>query len=156
MNSDTLRKVLVIIAIIAVIAINILANVLPLNGLNTGEISDRCDIYFVPAGYVFSIWGLINLGLIAYGIFQALPAQKENPRLCWIAAPLLIGSLANTVWLFLWHYEVFHITLAATQAILVSLIVIYLRLDIGRAKVSRGELWSVHIPLAFIQVGLPW
>ena len=58
MNKDTLRQVAVILGIIAVITINILANALPLNGLDTGEISDRFDIYFVPAGYVFSIWGL--------------------------------------------------------------------------------------------------
>ena len=148
MNKDTLRQVLVIIAIIAVIAINILANALPLNGLNTGEISDRFDIYFVPAGYVFSIWGLIYLGLIAYGIFQALPAQKENPRLRRIAVPFLISCLANIVWLFLWHYEVFLFTLAAMLVILVSLIMIYLRLDIGCTKVTRGELWSVHIPFS--------
>ena len=50
MNKDTLRQALVILALIAVIGINILANTLPLNGLNTGEISDRFDIYFVPAG----------------------------------------------------------------------------------------------------------
>ena len=81
MNKDTLRQLLVVLGVIAVIVVNILANALPLNGLDTGEISDRFDIYFVTAGYVFSIWLPIYLGLIAYAIFQALPAQKENPRL---------------------------------------------------------------------------
>jgi hypothetical protein len=148
MNKDTLRQVLIVLSVIAVIAINILANALPLNGLNTGEISDRFDIYFVPAGYVFSIWSLIYLGLIAYAIYQALPAQKENPRLRSIAAPFLLSCLANVVWLFLWHYEVFLFTLAAMLTILFSLIAVYLRLDIGRAQVSRGEQWSVHIPFS--------
>jgi len=55
MNRDTLRQVLVVLAVIAVIVVNIIAVALPLNGLKTGEISDRFDIYFVPAGYVFSI-----------------------------------------------------------------------------------------------------
>ncbi len=148
MNKDTLRQVLIVLAVIAVIVINILANALPLNGLNTGEISDRFDIYFVPAGYVFSIWGLIYLGLLAYAIFQALPSQKENPRLRSIGLPFILSCLTNITWLFLWHYEVFLFTLAAMLAILLSLIVIYLRLDIGRAQVSRGELWSVHIPFS--------
>ena len=80
MNKDTLRQVLVVLAVIAVIAINILAVTLPLNGLDTGEISDQFDIYFVPAGYVFSIWSVIYLGLIAYAIFQLLPAQRGDPR----------------------------------------------------------------------------
>jgi hypothetical protein len=148
MNKDTLRQVLVILALIAVIGINILANTLPLNGLNTVEISDRFDIYFVPAGYVFSIWSLIYLGLIAYAIFQALPSQKENPRLRSIGYLIVFSCLANITWLFLWHYEVFLFTLPAMLAILLSLIAIYLRLDVGRAQVSRAELWCVHIPFS--------
>ncbi len=57
---------------IATIAVNGLANALPINGQTTGEVSDRFSVYFVPAGYVFSIWGLIYLGLIAYAIYRAL------------------------------------------------------------------------------------
>jgi hypothetical protein len=80
MNRDTLRQLLVIIADFATIIFNITANALPLNGLNTGELSDRSKIFFVPAGFVFSIWGLRYLGLITYAIYQGLPAQRENPR----------------------------------------------------------------------------
>jgi len=148
MNRDTIRQVLVVLGVIAVIVVNILANALPLNGLNTGEISDRFDIYFVPAGYVFSIWLLIYLGLMAYAIFQALPAQKENPRLRSIGYLFLLSCLANIIWLFLWHYEVFLFTLVAMLILLLSLIAIYLRLDVGRVRVSRGEKWFVHIPFS--------
>jgi hypothetical protein len=148
MNRDTLRQVLVVLAVIAVIAVNIIAVALPLNGLDTGEISDRFDIYFVPAGYVFSIWSLIYLGLIAYGIFQALPAQKENPRLRSTGYLFVFSCLANIIWLFLWHYEVFNFTLVAMLAILLSLIGIYLRLDVGRVQVSTGEKWCVNIPFS--------
>ena len=63
-----------------------MANALPFNGQTTGEISDRFQVYFVPAGYVFSIWGLIYLGLLAFAVFQALPAQRDNPRLEFIDA----------------------------------------------------------------------
>lgn len=148
MNRDTLRQSLVLIAAIGTIIFNILANALPLNGLNTGEISDRFQIFFVPAGYVFSIWGLIYLGLIAYGIYQALPAQRENPRLRNIGYLFILSCLANVAWLFLWHYEVFEFTLIAMLVLLVSLIAIYLRLDIGRAEVSTGERWTVHVPFS--------
>lgn len=148
MNKDTLRQVIVILAVVAVIAVNILAVALPLNGLNTGEISDRFDIYFVPAGYVFSIWSLIYLGLIVYAIFQVLPAQKENSRLRSIGYIFVFSCLANITWLFLWHYEVFLFTLVAMLALLLSLIAIYLRLDVGHVKVSAGEKWSVHIPFS--------
>ena len=63
------HQILTVIATLGTIAINALANILPLNGLDTGEISDRFEIFFVPAGYVFSIWGVIYLGLLAYTIY---------------------------------------------------------------------------------------
>ena len=148
MNKDTFRQVLVVLAVIAVFAVNIIAVALPLNGLDTGEISDRFDIYFVPAGYVFSIWSLIYLGLIAYAIFQALPGQKENPRLRSTGYLFVFSCLANIIWLFLWHYEVFHFTLVAMLALLLSLISIYLRLGVGRVQVSTGEKWCVQIPFS--------
>jgi benzodiazapine receptor len=148
MNRDTLRQVLVIIAAFATIIFNIAANALPLNGLNTGELSDRFNIFFVPAGYVFSIWGLIYLGLIAYAIYQVLPGQRENPRLRSIGYLFILSCLANIAWLFLWHYEVFEFTLIAMGVLLLSLIAIYLRLDIGRGEVSNAEKWAVHVPFS--------
>ena len=70
MNKHLLRQLAVILALAATIVVNGLANALPLNGLQTGEISDRFQVFFVPAGYVFSIWGLIYLGLILYAVYQ--------------------------------------------------------------------------------------
>ena len=55
MKKDTVRQILVIVATIATIVVNGLATSLPLNGLTTGEISDRFEVYFVPAGYVFGL-----------------------------------------------------------------------------------------------------
>lgn len=147
-QNSLLKPVLVIVAVLATIVVNILANALPINGLNTGEISDRFDILFVPAGYVFSIWGLIYLGLIAYAIYQVLPAQRDNPRLQAIAWPVIISSVANIIWIFLWHYQVFALTLVAMVALLLSLIIVYQRLGIGKVKVSRQEFWFVHVPFS--------
>lgn len=148
MNRDTLRQILVLAAAFGTVIFNIVASALPLNDLNTGDISDRFQIFFVPAGYVFSIWALIYIGLIAYGIYQVLPAQRENPRLRSIGYLFILSCLANITWLFLWHYEVFEYTLVAMLVLLVTLIAIYLRLDIGRSKVSNAEKWAVHIPFS--------
>jgi hypothetical protein len=148
MNSNKLKQLYVILALLATIVINGLANALPLNGLQTGEISDRFEVYFVPAGYVFAIWGLIYLALIAYAGYQALPAQRQNPKLQAIAYLFVGSAVANIVWLFLWHYEVFPLTIFAMLAILACLIAIYLKLDIGRAQVSAGEKWLVHVPFS--------
>jgi len=145
---DRQRQIAVVLTVLVTITINVLANALPLNGLNTGEISDRFQVYFVPAGYVFSIWGLIYIGLIAFAIFQALPSQRENPRLrstgWWIA----LGGIANSVWIFFWHYELFPLTLIAMLVLLATLIITYLRLGTGRTKVSTAETWAVRVPFS--------
>jgi hypothetical protein len=147
-NKNIVRQILVVIATLATISVNALANALPINGMSTGDISDSFDVYFVPAGYVFSIWGLIYLGLLAYTVYQALPAQRENPGLQKIGYLYIGSSLANIAWIFLWHYEIFPLTLVAMLVILFLLILIYLRLDICKAQVSRAEKWLVHIPFS--------
>ena len=81
MNKNTVRQVVNVLATLLTIVVNGLANGLPLNGQTTGEVSDGLKNYFTPAGYVFSIWGLIYLGLIAFAIYQVLPAQRDNPLL---------------------------------------------------------------------------
>jgi len=142
---DTLRQIAVALTIMATIVVNILADALPINGLGTGQISDMFKVYFVPAGYVFSIWGLIYLGLIAFAVFQALPAQRENPRMRNTGWWICLGGLANMAWIFLWHYEMFALTVVAMLVLLATLIVTYLRLGIGRTKVSRAERYTTQL-----------
>lgn len=145
---DGIRQVSVILSILITLVVNTLANALPLNGLNTGQISDRFHVYFVPAGYVFSIWGLIYIGLIVYCLFQALPAQRNNPRLRDTGWWIVLGGLANSAWIFLWHYEQFPLTLIAMFTLLGSLIITYLKLGTGKKTVPKGETWFVQIPFS--------
>ncbi len=81
MSKDTLRQIVVVLATAATIGVNGLASTLSLNGQTTGEISDRFEVFFVPAGYVFSIWGLIYLVLLVYYVFQAPSAQAQDGKL---------------------------------------------------------------------------
>jgi len=148
MRKDIIGQWINVLAVVATVVVNALANILPLNGLNTGEISDRFQVYFVPAGYVFSIWGLIYLGLAAFAVYQALPSQRDNARLRNIGYLFAVSCVANITWLFLWHYEVFSLTLFAMLGILLTLIVIYLRLGTGRTKVSAAERWFVQVPFS--------
>ncbi len=148
MKKDTVRQIVNVVAVLATIGINGLANALPLNGLTTGEISDRFDVYFVPAGYVFSIWGLIYLALAAFAVYQALPSQRDNPRLRRVGYLFALSCVANVAWLLLWHYEVFSLTIVAMVALLVLLIAIYLRLGIGRDAIPPAERWLVRLPFS--------
>ena len=145
---NSLRQIIVIIVVLGTIIINILADALPINGLNTAKISDSFHVYFVPAGYVFAIWGLIYIGLLTYAVYQALPAQKDNPRLQATGWWVVMGGFANSMWIFLWHYELFVGTLAVMVILLASLIATYLSLGIGRTKVSQMETWMVRVPFS--------
>lgn len=145
---DYLRQFAVIVVTLATIAINGLATSLPLNGQSTGEISDRFPSLFTPAGYVFAIWSVIYLGLLAYMVYQALPSQRTNPRLRSIGWPYVVSGIANSVWIFLWHYNLFPLSLVVMLVLLLSLIVVYQRLTPWRASASTAERWTVHIPFS--------
>jgi translocator protein len=148
MKRDTVRQSVVVLAIVVMVAVNALANALPINGRGTGEISDSFSTYFVPAGYVFSIWGLIYLGLAAYAVYQALPRQRENPRLRRVGPLVVLSSVANAVWIFLWHYEQFVLTLLVMLLLLVSLILTYLWLGTGKTSAPVAERWLVRLPFS--------
>lgn len=153
MKKGTLLRAGNVIIFLATTVINGLANTLPLNGLETGEISDRFEIFFVPAGYVFSIWGIIYLALAGFAVYQALPGQRDNEKVNRIGVWFILSSVANIIWLFLWHYEVFSFTLVAMVAILIALIVIYLRVEVGRGNPSLAERVFIQLPF---QIYLGW
>ena len=90
----------------------------------------------------------IYLALAGFVIYQLLPAQRQNPGLRRIGYWFVISCLANGIWIFLWHYEYFALTLVAMLALLISLIQIYLRLDIGRWKASTSERFFIHLPFS--------
>jgi hypothetical protein len=148
MSKDTLRQSANLLSVILALTINVLASALPLNGQNTGEISDRFQAFFVPAGYVFAIWFLIFVGWIAFAIFQFLPAQKENPRLRELGYWFALSGVFNAAWLFCWHYNLFGLSVLVMLILLGTLIVSYLKLDVGRTAVSTGEKWAVDVPLS--------
>lgn len=143
---DTLRQTVNLITVILALAVNILASTLPLNGQNTGEISDRFQVYFVPAGYVFAIWGVIYLGWIAFVVFQLRPSQKESPRLRRLGYWFALSNIANAAWLFCWHYNLFGLSVLVMLALLGLLIASYLSLNVNRIPVPPLERWSVDIP----------
>ena len=137
-----------ILTFLVTLAVNFLATSLPLNNLTTKEISDSFNIYFVPAGYVFSIWGLIYLGLISFIIFQSLPKNRENEHISQIGIWFAVSNLANALWLISFHYQQFALALGFMLVLIISLIAIFLRLDIGRVKVSASENWQVNVPFS--------
>lgn len=138
---------LVILSIAGTIVVNGLANALPINGQMTGEISNRLDVLFTPANYVFAIWGVIYLGLILFAVEQALPLEKGNPRLQRARPWLAASGLANIAWIFLWHYEQFPLTLVAMVALFLTVVQTYRQLEVGVTPVSGRERWLLQVPI---------
>ncbi len=149
-DRDILRQALNLVAILAAFGINVLANVAPINGLTIGDISNTFfrEVLITPANYAFAIWGVIYLGLIAFGVYQVLPAQRQNTSLRRMGYLLVLACLAQIAWVFFFQYRLFTLSLVAMLAILLPLIGVYLQLGIGSERVSRQEKWLIHIPLS--------
>ncbi len=147
-QNDTQRQIAVISGLTMVLIVNALANILPINGVTTGDLSDQYDVFFVPAGYVFSIWAVIYSFLIAYIVYQALPSQKTNQLHRRIAPWFLVSCVANAGWILAWHYQFVTVSLILMLVILGTLLAIYLTLGTGQYKVTRGEQVFMRVPFS--------
>ena len=143
-----ITRILNLVSILAAIVVNGLANILPINNLLTGEVSDSFGALFTPAGYVFAIWGVIYLSLTVFAVYQVLPAQKDNTRIDRIGIWFILANLFNGAWIFAWHYLQFSLSLLFMLGLLVSLLVIYQRLKIGISTSSPIERWLVDMPFS--------
>jgi hypothetical protein len=61
---------------------------------------------------------------------------------------VVLGGLANSTWIFLWHYQQFVATLGAMLILLATLIAVYLGLRSGQRKVSMAETWTARVPFS--------
>jgi len=146
MRSDSLRQLVTVLSFLVTLTVNAAANALPINGQTTASISDRFAVHVIPAGYVFAIWGVIYVLLAAFTTWQALPRNREDDTLRalgWL--PALSGAL-NTVWLLLFQYEMFALTVPVMLALLVTLIAIHLRLWEHRDALHGTTYWTVRAP----------
>ena len=151
MATRLIQRIVNPLALAATIVMNALASLLPLNGRTTGEISDSFSLVFVPAGYVFSIWGLIYLAVVGFAVFQALPTQQSNPRVAATGWWFALSCVANGLWIVFWHYGLYPLTLVAMLTLLASLIAIYIRINpssAGQRAVDAPTRWLVQAPFS--------
>ena len=130
-------------AFAVMILLNVLSNALPINGQSMPEISAKYPSLFTPAGFTFSIWGVIYLALLVFVVWQALPAQRNDAKLAAISLPFKINCLMNALWLIAWHFDLVELSLVLMFAILGTLILIYRRL------ISKADIvpFSRHLVL---------
>jgi hypothetical protein len=149
MHKNLILKILATISFVAMVTVNIMANALPINNRNTGQISDSYANLFAPAGITFAIWGLIYLLLLGFVIYLFFPfsknkAPKKEELLKKINIYFIATSLANIVWIFSWHYDLISISVL----LMLSLLYFLIRIAdiIRKEKLTTQEKLFISVP----------
>lgn len=102
-----MKKVLAVVNILvftSMIYLNYLGGAGKINGISTGEVSGLYPNLFTPAGFTFSIWGIIylfNLGFLIHQVYKAFYLEENfDPRL---NQGFFFISVTNAVWIVAWH-----------------------------------------------------
>lgn len=143
----TKPKALVAFSTLLTIAVNLLANALPINGMTTAELSDAIPVLFVPAGYVFAIWGVIYLGMIGFVTYY-LFTKSSTKTLDKIAYPFVVSNLANAAWIVLWHYQYVDLSVLVMVILLGSLLISYYQLNQDKPKYRSKRHLAVYLPMS--------
>ena len=156
-QSRLLFAALNVAGFLAVVVVNALATAVPLGGKTTGQLSDQYPNLFVPSGLTFSIWGVIYLLLGIYAVYGIVHSVRRSDQstdfMERIGVLFLVTCVANAGWILSWQYEVLPLSLVFMVILLVTLIVIYNRLNVGRSTATASEKYMVHLPMS---VYLSW
>ncbi|NTU61765.1 MAG: tryptophan-rich sensory protein, partial [Caldiserica bacterium] len=139
------RQISVLIATIATLAVNYASVLFRIGGLSTGEVADLYKIKFYPAGYAFSIWGIIYLALAVFTVWQMLPAQRNNEKLDRIGMYYIYTSIGNITWIFLWQYQYPVLSIIPIVFMLVTLLASYKEI---MTDTKPGEKWVLGVPFS--------
>ena len=149
-NKFVALKTINALTFIGMLTVNALANILPINNIGTGNVSDSYPNLFAPAAITFSIWGVIYLllalfVLYSFGVFKGKSGYSDESvkriKLCFA-----ISSIANTAWIFAWHYQKIGISLLLMLVIFVTLMFTYLR--IRKDELTKKEKLFVSVPFS--------
>jgi hypothetical protein len=118
------------LAFFATLYVNYLSNTGLINDNTNATVSRSFENLFTPAGYAFSIWGIIYLLLFAFVIYQgrSLFKKAENDGIVEkIGWWFIISCTANALWLFAWLHEMLLLSVGIMVVLLLSLIQIVLK-----------------------------
>lgn len=140
-----IERGLVVLATAAMLAVNGLANTGALGGVTTGEVAGRYALPFTPAGWVFAIWGLIYLGLVAFSLFQSAGAGARTAQVAALRPVYVFSAVANVAWLWFWHHRAPAAALAVMLLLLASLWAARRQCAAAPAEGLAG-FWCVEVP----------
>ncbi len=142
----TVVKFIVLVTFLAMIVVNALAALLPINGITPGEVSDAYPNLFAPAGLTFSIWGVIYALLALFTGYQLLLKKAPEQLICRLGIVFSLSSVANILWIFAWHHQIIPLS-AALMLILLVCLIWCLRL-ITSEELGSKEKFFVKLPFA--------
>lgn len=155
--SKTISICLNWIFLLATLLVNALANSLPINGLNTAEVSARYPNYFVPAGFTFGIWGFIYLLLILHVVYSTyILVHKKRCVNCIgdlvnkINPLFRITCLLNISWLLAWHYLQVSLSVLIMIALFITLLKIFSLITIADREIKLGYMEHISLETPFI------
>jgi hypothetical protein len=93
-----------------------------------GGALDQDGSFLAPAGPAFSIWSLIYLGLIAYAVWQALPAQRRDARQRVLGWGIALTEVLNGLWLVAAQFTTLPVTVITIFLLLATLCVVFRQL----------------------------
>lgn len=134
-----------LVAFAAVIAVNALAVLLPINGMDTGRISGLYPNLFVPAGFTFSIWSVIYLLLLSFCIYALV---APSPVIRSIAPLFFFSCLLNISWILLWHYLQISLSVLVMLAFLCTLVLITEKIRHSSAGFSTLQKLAIGVPFS--------
>lgn len=142
--------ILNLLSVILVIAVNYVSQALRLNDTTIGEISQKYDNLFTPASYAFAIWGIIFLGLFAYGIFQVKRAffdDKPSEFIIETGYWFIAANVLNSLWVFAFVFDYTGVSVLIMLGILFSLIKIILNTNMERWDAPKSTIVFVWWPI---------
>jgi hypothetical protein len=152
MSRDGLRPISLqianIVIVVSVLVVNFLSTAIPLGAGSNAQLVAKyfSGLFFLPANYVFSIWGIIYTLLILFCIYQALPAQRDNKVAAQIGWLFVINGVLNIIWLFAFQYEQWWLSCIPMVGILITLMMIYVR--IRQVPAKPIDRWLIYLPFS--------
>jgi len=120
--SNKQKQIYMYVAFFIMLAINTLANILPINGYTTGEVSNMYTVFFTPASYTFTIWTVIYIAIFLWLLSFSLKRQKLRHSPYW---SFLLTCFFNSLWILTWHYLFDGVSLIIIILLFITLLYLY-------------------------------
>lgn len=155
METRTVSKALkwfVLLALLAMLTVNALSSILPLNHVTPKEVSDRYPNLFVPAPLTFAIWGVIYILVIAYtlyqfGLFRRKGEAVNATLLTRTGIVFIVSSVLNLSWVLAWHYGLLAVSFGILVLFLLTMIDMRLIIH-AQEPLPTKEKWFVRLPFS--------